>query len=758
MISQEVLYVNETTRGNRGNLLADFNTFVEKSNIDFQKRFSDAQPTALAKRINKQSTSTIAEMERSAFHGEYVIRKELDDALRKFVEGVGATAGMLLTGRGGAGKSQALRGLSKNLLKGVSTKNPTRGIYFIRCDKFTVQPGTPSVLFAGLKQMLGIEDTSHISSALNLIEEIDSRQKKSCPTKFVLIFDGVNEATDSGAALFQELVGLVIQAASYSWLKIIISSRCQFLESYSGRLKSENKASSDSVFHKPDEGSKFHNADTPYVWEIGCLSASEKQSFYEQFASATEPTNFPSWDRVDQDIKEKLFVRPLYLKLWFDLWSKLRDSEIAHLTKSKDPVSTLFVTYLNSQLAAKPYLEALFLPLAEVMLVNGRPALEEGELLDANIKLETLDQLVDEGLFERTVSSDFKVRYQPFHDRLGEAFGERQLRECWDAEKANSSPNRNRVQNHANAWSLLPRSEFVIDSFGHFIGRLLNEKMYQDAAEALEIVDWQLPPKNSWFFNAGRIALSSDLRGKLRGNEKTNNTACKNHYQLSLAQIRLGEVMQAIETIEQARQWEAGRKIKIALHMYEHLCWKEKARQATKHDEKVRYKQEVERCLRDAESLSQKNKKFLLGNILGHKASWLRVDMANLNEAVQTEIDNLYEEAMRLNDSQAPKERDVRSLNWWRIEAAKFRISRDEYEKANCLLQLIKDQDGVGVLDSKVRVDFLLTCVDLELKRDGELSADGENMLIEACELAKEIGDYASEQSARRRLEGSGEF
>ncbi len=679
----------------------------------------------------------------------FVDRPALTGALRAFVEGERseeAPVALLLTGPAGSGKSGLLVHLAQGLLR---APGGGPGVLLMRGDKLTVEGDMPQILFSNLLMMLGA-DREEVRTFADLCERLEaSRKGEDRDLRLVVVFDGVNEASDRPEKVFRELLDVIATARPYRWIRIVAAVRSDFLRRHRAGLEGAEKDPLHGLRDLlatpgPDAPEEIRGEGLP-VWAVPTITEAERREIYERFrarrAEGTPgvPACLTPWDGLDPEIRGKILDRPLLIRLWMELY----DGRPAGALHS---VSDLYIAYLDALSASMPGLSRVALPrVVEHMLRVGRSALtdEDAGQIRASGPAggDALSALVAAGLFEVRVPTTGPVRYGVFHERMAEALAARWLRESvgYPARPDGDRPPPAIDPAALRAWDAFPRHSLNPLLFGGlelFIRRLLDVKDWKNASRVLEHVDFQMPPGSSWLFLAGRQNLTIEFREALRDRLEDRSLRQQNLFQLGLGYIRAGRHEEAADALGLARSLGGSPQMRAAIAMYTGLC-------LVREGDLDRGEAELEA----ARGLAAGTR--LEGNVHGHLAS-LRVRRLRASggdrpppQDVQEVVEALYRRAIELNGRGTRPDR--RCEVFWRKEWGETLLFLGRAGEAVDELEAAWTTCVASGLDAKCRLDLHLA-LGRSYRFEGRGNEADEQFRL-GLALAAEIGDAELRQA-----------
>ncbi len=761
----------QSSQGRRflsGAITGEVRAALVKHGVDLRLQVERIKPWSLAKLFCEVTSLSLREVEQSYRLELFVDRPDLTEPLLRFASTPRAPGGpvaMLLAGLAGAGKSALMARLATELLRTQPKHDPQHhGILLIRGEKLVAEPGVREVLFANLKRLLQAVGDK-VTTFAELLAGLESNRKADTGRlphrSFVLLFDGVNEA-QRAELVYHELLQLIVASRPYPWLRIVAAIREEFLVRLRERLagtETDPLGVSRHLFLQPTDSRYRHDANLP-VWVVPPITAAERRGIYERYQEMhrTDPEGVCAcvspWGELHPDIREKIFIRPLFIRMWMEEFNGRPAGDIHSVT-------ALFVKYLDGLRGRLPGVTERALPaVVAYMLKVGRPVLYDDDAERAGINPEGkpfLEVLVDAGLFVRQVTLAGSLAcYRAFHERMAEAFAARYI---WERtlEPADGGVSGRRheklTERNMEWWDALPRTQFLIRGLEIFIRRLIDEQDPQNAARALEHIDFQLSPNNSWLFLAGHVAQSVEFRKEIEGRIGHATGEQQNLYELALGYIRLGKHEQAQSHFARLRATAPPRQLLAASWMYESLCWRSRRRWY-----------EAKRCLKLARVLAAGTR--LQGNVLGHMAhvrfdrlrdAESRYSLRRLWYAVcpgarrreLRRISQLFVRAKRLNLDETPS--DQRSGVYWETMLANFYLDTGEASRAIEVLRVAWERCLQSGLDARCRLEIHAALGRAYSAVDGPWSLAREE-LEKGKALAIEIGDVEMEELIGKQL------
>jgi hypothetical protein len=515
-------------------------------------------PWQLSEVLRSQSQSLLETIRATSCREEtYLDRPDLSERLFHF-----ATAdsdarpgvALLLTGLAGVGKSVLLADLAARVLKQNDDLGRDDVILYLRGDSITAGPEEQHVLFGRLTAIVGLkrEDRPQFPEMLAALDRLLPYDLQ-IDRKVVFLLDGVNEARQPERVM-GELLDLIEAAQQYPWMRVVFSVREEFLEVMRDRLGSmqaDPLAPVRHLLYAPDPGTPYCHPSLP-VWVVPGLMPEEAEriyDLYQQTRRADErdgkprrdwwPACLTPWCDLPAAIRGELLTRPLYLHLWMRAF----DGREARGVETRDE---LFSAYLERVRERFPTFAGRVLARILIrMLVLGKQTLDhedEQSLQDEGVGFSQLDAAVTSGMFIRfeEVAPPGR-RYSFFHQRLGEVVVARHL----EHHSEQFSPA------VLERWKGYPRTELLTGGVEVLGTRLIDSARYSDAFQLLDAFDFQMSPRNSWLFSAGRVRSSVAMRKTLHNHLNDVQHKQRNLYQLGLAYYRLAQPQDAQECFRQ---------------------------------------------------------------------------------------------------------------------------------------------------------------------------------------------------------------
>jgi tetratricopeptide (TPR) repeat protein/energy-coupling factor transporter ATP-binding protein EcfA2 len=489
-------------------------------------------------------------------------RKALTEALIRFATAhqVSATA-LLLTGRSGSGKSAIMTHIASLLSDSSHEYVNQCTVLFIQGEQIRPPSGTHRPLVWYLLGLARVEDDDAAATPTSLTRIFERLDKEvlSEGRKFILILDGMNEVQGKFEDAYRDMLDLIGIATQFPWLRIIASIREEFIEVYRNRLVTMadpiNEVASSLFAPGPEVPREYHHADLP-VWVVPDFTMEERRGMYERYREIRRqdsscPACLTPWHGISADARESVMLRPLHIRLWMDLFNG------REATDDVRSLHSLLHKYIEDLYQRFPGLKIVLHRIMSYLLSHGKSRLDMEDVSelgrnDAPGRVSMVDSALLSGLFIQDGDT-----YKVFHDRMGEVLAANFLM--------------GEIARNDSAWlSTLPRTHLLLGALEVLVLSWIAEKRYVEAHSVLDQVDFQLSPRNSWLFQAGRIKTSLSLRQKLKGVLSQRHER-ENLYQIGLAHIRLGKWQEADDVFEEALQLDPNATkdvISAAIWMY----------------------------------------------------------------------------------------------------------------------------------------------------------------------------------------------
>ena len=743
---------------NRGSTLLEPNaselrSLLEKHKVVLLRGLGEGITLAnLGNFISGLTKRHLEEMQARYSEELFIDRPVLTGALHAFAtesRSENSAVAILLFGATGSGKSGLITNLARQLLR---DRGSCDGVLLIRGDRLTVDAGVSDVLFSNLLLTLGI-DRKKFGNIIQLLQEFDrGRGEGNQEFRLVFLFDGVNEVPTRPERVFQELLEFIAASRPYPWIRVVAAVRQEFLLSIRAGLSGVQKDFLHGVRHLfatpgPEVTTEFCNGEGFPVWVVPSATPDERRSMYERYQALNQvspgacPACLTRWEDVDAEIRDKILDRPLLIRLWMELYNGKQASRLHR-------VSDLYIAYLDSLRDTMPDLTRRALPcIVEYMLQLGRSVLTEEDIIDqpgqaATAVRQSLEALVQAGLFEVRVPYVGAMRYNVFHQRMAEALAARWLRESVAYPSGGFPPEQHRKLQHAELsnWDRFPchsLNPLLIGGLELFVRHLLDLGDWTNAARVLEHVDFQMPPNSSWLFLAGRVGLSVEFREELDKHLSDQEMKQQNLYQLALGYIRLGRHGEADKALTEAEGLGGRGQMRAAIATYAGLLL-------------IRCGELEKGHQRLLESLALAKGTRIEGNVCGHLAS-SKIKMlrgSNPPPELIDEVIGLYQLAVCLNTEGGRP--DPRAEVYWRTELGRAHLTFNQTALAVDVLDDAWNRCIRAGLDTKCRLD-LHHALGQAYRLEGWTNRAREELQA-GLQLAIEMGDGELRQELEKEM------
>jgi tetratricopeptide (TPR) repeat protein len=350
--------------------------------------------------------------------------------------------GFVLTGLAGAGKTAFLARQVAALLEQPSVQidreNPNL-VLFLRGDGIAIRPEGLS-LFHDVTEKLGIavegapskkdkkESDRGFSSFRELLDHLHSRWKEDRVPgrRFILVLDALNEAPYTEQVV-REALDIVREAARYPWLKMVLSTRHEWLSIWSEKLGAQEKGPLADLrpFLYVIDTSRDTGSHSPPVVTLEPFTEEQAGAVYVRYQGEArkrennpDPYRIPAcqtpWVELPIETRD-LLKNPLHLHLFMEAFD-------GHSADAVGTASALFRRYVDHSLQERPGLgravEAVMAHLLEDVSRPGanltddeanalRRAWAEGlSIEEARLSLSPVEALAHEGFMRKRVREE----------------------------------------------------------------------------------------------------------------------------------------------------------------------------------------------------------------------------------------------------------------------------------------------------------------------------------------------------------------
>ena len=236
-------------------------------------------------------------------------------------------SGLVLVGAAGTGKTAwscrvVDRLLSEGLQEGTPETSSREGhnlVLFLRGDMIPSREGRNDRLLATLLERMGLRDKD-FASFDDLFSHLDRqvRRDRVPGRRLVILLDALNEVAVAPEGCFRESLDLIRAAATYPWVKVLVTIREEFLSVLHGKTGAQEK----SVFFgiepylyapKSEDGPEGpHRAPVMVLRPLSEVEANDAYTRYHEFGLVDRPGCQTPWGRLDGATRQ-LLRNPLLL-------------------------------------------------------------------------------------------------------------------------------------------------------------------------------------------------------------------------------------------------------------------------------------------------------------------------------------------------------------------------------------------------------------------------------------------------------------